>query len=204
MYITGDWPASVPEKLLSLLDGISLWHRSQSGSTDSAAAAARHDLPPQPGRQWHSPLDAWQPSAWTQLHLLRQSGPNVPTCMCEKRPRRRGVVRGPRLTDAHSGKTGPPATRSCWDSDSFIHWVAHRRNLPLMSARLGWNTWLLQTVLVSVSLIYKSSFVGTAQLDTEFVTWHPLCRFSEWCELCEVWRCVSCPKDYSAVTRGKQ
>lgn len=67
---------------------------------EAALSATRHDLPPQPGRQWHSPLDAWQPSAWTQLHLFRQPGPNVPICTCEQMPRRRRVVRGLGLSDA--------------------------------------------------------------------------------------------------------
>lgn len=177
---------------------------------EAALSATRHDLPPQPGRQWHSPLDAWQPSAWTQLHLFRQPGPNVPICTCEQMPRRRRVVRGLRLSDAHPEKTAPPPTGSCWDAATWqisLSWdnngsslhaerPSDRVDKKIFHSRLQGSAVTLW--LVSVSLIYKSSFFSTAQLNMEFRISRPLYCFSLF-----VRSCVSSPKDYSAATGDK-
>lgn len=63
-----------------------IWSSCNTRAKLAATPARRHHLPHQPGRQWHSPAEAWQPSAWTQSHLFTQPGPNVPICTCEQMP----------------------------------------------------------------------------------------------------------------------
>lgn len=72
------------------------WTRLICGTKAKLAEApgGRHHLPDQPGRQRHSPVVAWQPSAWKQSHLFRQPGPNVPICTCEQMPTGKRIVRG--------------------------------------------------------------------------------------------------------------
>lgn len=88
---------------------------SSTGAKLAATPGGRHHLPHQPGIQWHSPVAAWQPSAWTQSHLFRQPGPNMPICTCEQTPTGKESSGGSLQHRASSVRVTQNATLTmCW------------------------------------------------------------------------------------------
>lgn len=89
----------------------------------AATPGGRHHLPHQPGKQWHSPVVAWQPSAWTQSHLFRQPGPNVPICPCEQMPTGKELSGESLLHSASSVRVRQNTTLAvCCSIDSLAGW----------------------------------------------------------------------------------
>lgn len=155
----------------------------------------------------------WTPGSRRRAHSCISSGSQDRTCPSAHVNRCQGGEESSGVSDSqthtqrklHLLPPGAAETRLLgkfplsWDnngSSSHAERPSDRVDKKIFHSRLHGSAVTLW--LVSVSLIYKSSFFSTAQPNMEFLISHPLDCFSLF-----VRSCVSSPKDYSAATGDK-
>lgn len=108
----------------------------------AATPGGRHHLPHHPGRQWHSPVVAWQPSAWTQSHLFRQLGPNEPICTCEQMPAGTELSGESLQRSASTVRVRQNTTLAvCCYMDNLVGWRGRGKWATLPNVRLKRRGW---------------------------------------------------------------